>query len=143
MAYFVLVCDTTAWIKAISLGCMSGHRCSKSRHSGRGTQERKFLRLGGTGCASSKEARLLGRAASPCQDSTCRAGDGFIHHIAILVDADTDALVKGTVVALDKTPRGLHLPWCGHERLVDDRHLGGMDRPAAVETDPATSEASG
>jgi hypothetical protein len=38
---------------------------------------------------------------SPCQDSTCRADDGFIHHLAVLIDADTDAVVKGTVIALD------------------------------------------
>jgi hypothetical protein len=46
-------------------------------------------------------ARLLGRSAFPRQGSTCRPDDGFIHHLAILVDADTDTLVKGTVIALD------------------------------------------
>ena len=63
--------------------------------------KRNFLRRRATGRSSSKQARLLGRAASPCQDLTCRADDGFIHHPAILIDADTDALVKGTVIALD------------------------------------------
>jgi hypothetical protein len=32
---------------------------------------------------------------------TCGADHGFIHHLAILIDADTDTLVKGTVIALD------------------------------------------
>ena len=63
--------------------------------------KRKFLWQGATGRSSSTEARLLDQAASPCQNSTCRADDGFIHHLAILIDADTDALVTGTVIALD------------------------------------------
>jgi hypothetical protein len=63
--------------------------------------KRKFLRGWAMGRLSSKEARLLGREASPRQGSTCRADDGFIHHLAILVDADTDTLVKDTVIALD------------------------------------------
>jgi hypothetical protein len=63
--------------------------------------KRKFSRRWATGRSSSREARLLGRAASPGQDSTCRADDGFIHHMAILADADTDTLVKRTVIALD------------------------------------------
>ena len=53
------------------------------------------------GRSSLKEARLFGRAASPRQGSTCRSDDGFIHHLAILVDADTDTPLKGTVIALD------------------------------------------
>jgi hypothetical protein len=44
---------------------------------------------------------MIKDAASPCQDSTCRADDGFIHHIAVLIDADADAPVNGTVIALD------------------------------------------
>jgi hypothetical protein len=35
-----------------------------------------------------------------------RAEDGFIHHLATLVDANTNPLVKGTVIALDQMPRG-------------------------------------
>jgi len=63
--------------------------------------KRRCLRRGAAGRSSSTEARLVGRAPSLCQDPTCRADDGFIHHLAILIDADTDALVKGTVIALD------------------------------------------
>jgi hypothetical protein len=101
------------------------------------SMKRKFLRRGATGRPSSTAARLLGRAASPCQDATCRADHGLIHHLTVLVDADTDTLVKGTVKALDQPPRGLQLLRCRHEDLVDDRHLGRMDRPAATETEPA------
>ena len=63
------------------------------------------------GHSSSRKTRVLGRAASPCQGPTCGADDGFIHHTAILVDADTNPLIKSTVIALHQTSRSLHLLW--------------------------------
>jgi hypothetical protein len=62
--------------------------------------KRRFLRQGSACRSSSTETGLLGRA-SPRQGSTGRADDGFIHHAAILIDADTDTLAKGAVIALD------------------------------------------
>jgi hypothetical protein len=63
--------------------------------------KRNSLRRGATSRSSSTEAKLLRRAATPGQDLTCGADDGFIYHLAILVDADTDTLVKGTAITLD------------------------------------------
>jgi hypothetical protein len=62
---------------------------------------------------------------------------GMVGVAAVPSHADADTLVKGTVIALDQTPGGLQLLGCGQERLVDDRHLGGMDCPAAAEPEPA------